>query len=69
MIISVVVVPGSGRQRIEESEEGLKVWLKSPADKGKANKELVKLLSKHFGKTARIKSGLTSKKKRIEVMF
>ncbi len=68
MIINVVVVPGSSQGKIEEFDKGLKVWLKSPADKGKANKELIKVLSKRFGKQVRIKSGMTSKKKRVEII-
>ena len=41
------------------------VYLKSRPVGGKANLELVKLLSKHFGRRVKIVSGFTSKKKLI----
>lgn len=44
-------------------EGGLEVAIKSPADKNKANTELVKFLSRTLGKQVRIKTGLTSRKK------
>lgn len=42
------------------------VYLKSPAEKNKANKELIKLVSKHFGERVYIKRGVSSKIKTLE---
>lgn len=43
------------------------VSLEAPAERGKANKALVKLLSKHFGRGVRISKGFASKNKVIEI--
>ncbi len=68
-IIEVVVKPGSGKSEVvgfEEGEKGiLRVNLKAQPKDGKANLELIKLLTKHFGRQARIKSGHTGKRKLI----
>jgi len=42
------------------------VKVKDVPDKNKANKAILKLISKEFGKKCKIKSGLTSKDKYIE---
>jgi uncharacterized protein len=65
--IQVVVKPGSGKSEILGADENgmLKVSLKARAEDGKANIELLKLLSKHFGKQAKIKSGHTSRRKLV----
>ncbi|MCG2700504.1 DUF167 domain-containing protein, partial [Candidatus Parcubacteria bacterium] len=44
------------------------VKLKSSPVDGKANLELIKILSKYFKKEARIKSGFTSRKKIVEMV-
>ncbi len=67
MKISVKVKPGSSEHDIEKSGEDYIVRVKSRAEDGKANAELVKILSKYFGKEVRIKSGFTSKHKIIEI--
>ena len=66
MIIQIKVKPNSREEKIEISEEGLLVFLKAPLEKGKANRALVKFLSKVFG-SAEIVSGETSRKKFVEV--
>jgi len=67
MIIKVKVKPHSGKQEIIKNSDGYVVCLKSIPKYGKANIELVKLLKKHFNKPVRIKSGLTSRNKIVEV--
>ena len=66
-IIEVVVKPGSGRSEVVGADEKgvLRVNLKAQPQGGKANIELVKLLSKHFGRRASIKSGHSSKRKLV----
>jgi len=44
------------------------VEVKSAPEKGKANIELVKFMSKHLGKKVRIVSGLKSRDKVLEVL-
>lgn len=67
----VKVKPNSKKQTIEESANGsLTVHLKSPPVDGKANKELIELLAKKFDvpkSHIRIKSGLSSRTKLIEI--
>lgn len=67
MIINVKVKTNCSKEKIIEQDDYLKVELKNKAEKGEANKELVNLLSKHYGKRVRIIKGLKSKNKVIEV--
>jgi uncharacterized protein (TIGR00251 family) len=67
----VKVKPNSKQQKIEEQADGsLTVYLKSPPVDGKANEELIKLLADEFDvpkSHIRIKSGLSSRQKLIEI--
>lgn len=67
MIIKIKVKPNSGKQKIIKNNENYIAYLKSPPENNKANIELLKLLKKYFDKSVRIKSGLTSRNKIIEV--
>ena len=70
-IISVKVKPNSKQQRVTHEENGsLTVHLKSPPVDGKANAELIQVLAKLFDaskSSIRIKSGASSKSKRVEI--
>jgi uncharacterized protein len=67
----VKVKPNSKQQKIAEQSDGsLTVHLKSPPVDGKANEELIKLLADKFDVSKsqiRIKSGLSSRQKLIEI--
>jgi len=67
----VKVKPNSKRQSVEEEFDGsLTVRLRSLPVDGKANEELVKLLAERFDvpkSEVRIKSGLSSRQKLIEI--
>lgn len=67
----VKVKPNSKKQSIEESPDGVfSVHLKSPPVDGKANKELIELLAEKFDVSKsqiRIKSGLSSRTKLVEI--
>jgi hypothetical protein len=67
----VKVKPNSKNQSIEEAEDGsLTVHLKSPPVDGKANEELIQILSKKFNVSKSrifIKSGLSSRNKLVEI--
>lgn len=77
MLIKVKVKPNAGEERVERlsddlfSEKGIEgfyfVKLKSAPEGGKANMELVKVLSKAFDSRAKIKSGYTSRWKVVEI--
>jgi hypothetical protein len=64
--IKIKVVPNSNRDSIEKGDP-LIVRVKEPPAKGKANKAVIKLLSKHFNSKVRIVSGAKSKEKIVEV--
>jgi uncharacterized protein len=71
MYKKVKVKPNSKQQKIEEQPDGsLTVHLKSLPIDGKANEELIKLLSEKFDlpkSYIRIKSGLSSRQKLVEI--
>lgn len=70
-VFDVKVVPSSGRNKwILDSAGRLKCYLKSPPEKGLANRELVKLLAKALAipkEQVSILAGATSRNKRIRV--
>ncbi len=67
----VKVKPNSKQQKIIEEDDGsLTIHLKSPPVDGKANQELIQVLSKKFDvpkSYIRIKSGASSRQKLIEI--
>lgn len=67
----VKVKPNSKQQSIKEETNGsFTIHLKSPPVDGKANEELIKILAKKFDlpkSKIRIKSGLSSRQKLIEI--
>lgn len=69
--LQVKVKPNSKKPNIEEAADGsFTVHLKSPPVDGKANKELIEVLAEKFDvpkSQIRIKSGLSSKTKLIEI--
>lgn len=66
--IEVTVVPKSGSFRVERKEDGrLKVYLKSAPEANKANIELLKEMKRLLGAEVRIVSGLTSRRKVLEI--
>lgn len=73
MIIRVKVKPNSSKQSVESFGDGrYLVYLKAVPENGKANNELLNLLSKELGvppKSMKIKFGQTSDEKIIEVRF
>jgi uncharacterized protein (TIGR00251 family) len=65
ILVEVKVKPRSSNFKIEREENNLVIHCRNPAEKGKANKELIKELSKRLGHKVFIISGLTSKEKII----
>ena len=67
----VLVKPNSKENKIlgiDKNKKAIKISIKAPADKNKANLELIKFLSKKLKRKVRIKSGLTSKEKVISIL-
>lgn len=69
MIISIIVKTNQKHSSVtfDGEKNSYLVCVKSPPENNKANVEVIKLMSKHLGKKAKIFSGLTSKKKLISV--
>ena len=69
MIISVNVKTNQKHSSVSfyEEKKSYVVCVKAPPENNRANVEVIKLMSKHLGKKAKIFSGLTSKKKLISV--
>jgi uncharacterized protein (TIGR00251 family) len=67
----VQVKPNAKQQKIAEQSDGsLTIHLKSPPVDGKANEELIKLLAEKFNvpkSDIRIKSGMSSRQKLVEI--
>lgn len=71
MFVKVMVKPNSPNPRIESfGDNNLLIYVSSEPENNEANIEVISLLSKHYGvpwKNIKIKSGLTSKNKLIEI--
>ena len=68
MRISVTVKTNASESRVEKiGDNDYMVMVKEPPKQGRANAALLKLLSRHFEGRARIISGVTSRKKFIEI--
>ena len=68
MRISVTVKTNASESRVEKiGDNDYMVMIKEPPKQGRANAALLKLLSRHFEGRARIISGVTSRKKFIEI--
>jgi uncharacterized protein (TIGR00251 family) len=66
-----VSVRFSSDGRLEVSGDEITISIKSPPERGKANRELVKRLAAHFGvdeNRIRIVSGLASRKKLVDLL-
>ena len=48
MTVKVRVIPRAKKSKVETFNEGLKVYLNSPAIEGRANKELIEVLAQHY---------------------
>jgi hypothetical protein len=73
MKISIKVKTKSKIEKVKKTGDGcFAVFTNSTPEKGKANKAVIKLLSKHFKTPAadiKIINGLTSKNKIVEIGF
>ncbi|MBI4151372.1 DUF167 domain-containing protein [Candidatus Woesearchaeota archaeon] len=65
---SLKVIPHSGRTELKEINGVLKLYLRSPPEKNKANMELIKFFKKEYGLVVEIMSGLTSREKVMRIV-
>ncbi|MFH0977548.1 MAG: DUF167 domain-containing protein [Spirochaetota bacterium] len=69
-VIDIAVIPKSSRSEIIIKDDIIKVFLNSPPEDGKANKELIKIFSKQMRiakSDIQIIRGEKSKKKQITI--
>jgi zinc protease len=69
--IEVRVVPRAGRDEVKEDGEKLKIYLTAPAEDGRANQALIRVLAEHLGVKKSmiiIKKGLRSRQKLIKII-
>ena len=67
-VLTIKVIPHSGRMELKEENGKLKLYLKAPPEKNKANLELIKFFKKEYGLVVVIKSGMTSREKVLMVL-
>ena len=68
MRVSITVKSDARDDRIEEQEDGsLCVYVRAPAEKGRANIAVIRLLSKRYKKDVKLVSGFTSHHKTVEL--
>ncbi len=67
-LLHIKVIPSSGRTELKEENGRLKIYLKAPPDKNKANMELIKFFKKEYGFVVKIKLGATSREKVLRIV-
>lgn len=68
--LKIIVRPNSNQTGIvgyDSHKEAIKVNISEPADKNKANKEIINFFSRLLEKKVTIKSGLSSREKLLKV--
>lgn len=71
MLIKIKVTPNAKKEEIKKDGDLYKVYLVSPPQKGRANKELIKFLAKYFKvkkSKIQIKKGEKSRNKLVEIL-
>ena len=67
----IIVKTNSNKNEIlgfDKDKKAYRIGIKARPEKGQANKEIIRFLSKELKKQARIASGLSSKEKIIKVV-
>lgn len=69
MYLKVTVFPDFKKELVEQSgEDSFKMYIKQPAEGGRANKRVLEILQEKFpGKRIRIVNGALTQKKLIEI--
>jgi uncharacterized protein (TIGR00251 family) len=68
-VIELIVKPNSSKSSFsfDKDRKVFVFQVKSPPEDGKANTEILKMIKKETGKTAKIISGATSRKKLVKL--
>ena len=66
--MEIKVKAGSSKNFVKKEGDSYIVYVKEKAEKGRANKAVIKLLKKYFGRDVRIVKGLKSKNKVIALI-
>ncbi|MBT4258259.1 DUF167 domain-containing protein [archaeon] len=65
--MKIKIHANSSQEKLKKIDENFyEIWLREKPLDGRANDSLLKLLKKEFGKSFKIKSGLTSRIKIVE---
>lgn len=67
-LLTVKVIPHAQQSKVVEDAGILKIYLTSIPDKNKANLELIQFFKREFNLRVRIKSGMKSRNKILEVV-
>lgn len=67
MIVEITASPGSKRFSLSVRDGRVRAGLRSAAERNRANLELIKELESLTGRPVRILSGLSSRRKRVEI--
>ncbi|MDD5194461.1 MAG: DUF167 domain-containing protein [Candidatus Omnitrophica bacterium] len=70
MQVKVKVITNAKKEKIEETQDGLKVYITVPAIAGRANKKLIEVLAEHFKAkkyNIEIVAGEKARKKIVEI--
>ena len=65
VVLDIYVKPNSREYKVQVEHDELVVYCRESPIKGRVNRELVKELSRLFGRKVEIASGFTSKQKRV----
>ena len=71
MTVDLKVIPGAKKNRLQEENGRIKVYLTSPPVDGKANKALIEFLADHYGvrkSGVKIIKGLKSRQKTVRIL-
>jgi len=66
--LSLKVIPNSKVEKLIEENNQLRVYLKAPPDKNKANKALIKFFKENYNFSVQIKSGEKSRNKVLRII-
>lgn len=66
--LQIKVIPNAPQTKLVETETRLKLYLKAPPEKGKANQELIKFFKKEYGLRVEVKSGEKSREKTLKIL-
>ena len=66
-LLKLKVIPNSSKSQFIEKDNQLRLYLKSPPEKDKANHELLKFFKKQYNLKVEFKSGKKSREKVLKI--